>query len=129
MPNTTCAAIADLDISPTVRRSMEAIELPDVQEMIRRLGEYGLGVCVPHRHTATMDFDDLPDDLVQVEENCQVSWVPRDQLKSMRQMTPVAWKWQSGAADGVVAAAECIVICSYANDPKKSHKKHHQPGA
>ena len=116
-----------LDVAPEIRRAMESINLPQVQEMLRKLSEFGLGICIPHQHTEDMDFDYQPDDVVQVEENCHVRWVARSDFESGGQFVPVAWRW-SEAKNGALAAGKCISGCSYSNDPKKSHKKFHMPG-
>jgi len=69
----------------------EIVARPDVQEMMRRLAQYGLGVCLPHAH----DDDDLlplPPGLVQYEEELHVSFVPEDSPEAVTAL-PVSWMW------------------------------------
>ena len=51
-----------------LRTAQEAIHLPEVQEMLRRLSEYKLGIYMPHVHDEqTGEFPPLPDEVIQVE--------------------------------------------------------------
>ena len=51
-----------------LRTAQEAIHLPEVQEMLRRLSEYKLGIFMPHIHESTplavceMVREESPDD-------------------------------------------------------------------
>ena len=57
-----------------LRTAQEAIHLPEVQEMLRRLSEYRLGIFMPHMHDEeTGEFQPLPDDVMQVESGLEVS--------------------------------------------------------
>ena len=95
-----------------VEQAAEAIKTEEVQEIIKRLAKYGLGVCIPHMHAKdTGDFRDLPNDLVQRESQLQVSFVPRSSIND--QDIPVAWRWNDE-----VQVAEICRIC-------KSDKMHH----
>ena len=50
-----------------------AIHFPEVQEMLRKLSEYQLGIFMPHMHDEqTGDFQSLPDELMQVESGLKV---------------------------------------------------------
>ena len=60
---------------PALRRAQAAIHLPEVQAMLQRLSEFDLGIFMPHRHDElTGDFQPLPDDAMQVESGCKVSF-------------------------------------------------------
>ena len=49
-----------------LKRAQTAIHLPEVQDMLRRLSEYKLGIFMPHVHDdATGDFLLLPDDVMR----------------------------------------------------------------
>lgn len=37
-------------VHPDVRRAADSIHLPEVQELVKRLAEYGLAVALPHMH-------------------------------------------------------------------------------
>ena len=50
-----------------LRTAQEAIHFPEVQEMLRRLSEYRLGIFMPHMHDEqTGEFRLLPDQIMQV---------------------------------------------------------------
>ena len=112
-------AVINMKIDPEIQKAREAIGLPEVQEIMRKLSKYNLGVCIPHMHGAETDFEALPDDTVQIEEDCRVRWVRRSALNAMPGSVPVAWRWRS---NGIQSAAECMQICSPA---KKGHKRSH----
>lgn len=109
-----------MKMAPEISKAMQAIELPEVRDMLRRLAEYNLGVCIPHMHRTDLDFDMLPSDTVQVEEDGHVSWLARVDLDPDRGSIPVAWRWTS---NGAVNDVECIQTCS--PNEKKGHKKGH----
>ena len=68
--------------------------------MLRRLSEYDLGIFMPHQHDEkTGDFQPLPDDLMQVESGCKVSFQRTDTIAGQAdRYLPVAWLWRSGAS-------------------------------
>jgi hypothetical protein len=69
----------------------EIVARPEIQDVMRRLAEHGLGVCLPHAH----DDDDLlplPPGLVQYEEELRVSFVPEDSPEATTAL-PVSWMW------------------------------------
>jgi len=84
-----------------------AIELPEVQEILRRLSAFHLGVYMPHSHDEeTGAFQVLPAGVLQVEDDLQVSFQPADQ--SAGSYVPVAWVWREGE---LAAGAACTAIC------------------
>ena len=75
-----------------------AIELPEVQEMARRLAAYGLGVFMPHMHDSAGEMLPLPEGVVQVEgEDLRASFVPADQVTDTpeKQFMAVGWRWST----------------------------------
>ena len=125
MPTKTSSAVANMRIAPEIGNAFDAINTKEVQDIVKQLAKFNLGVCVPHMHSPSYDFAALPEDVVQVEEDCKVSWVPRGALESSLGAIPVAWRWHD---DGIHAAAKCIAICS-PNLKKEGHKKTgHLPG-
>lgn len=117
-------SLKNMSVAPEVERAIASIDLPEVQEMIKRLSEFNLAVYAPHMHSEDIDFAAQPNHFVQIEEDCRVRWVSREQLKHFETSIPVAWRWVD---DGIHAAAKCIAICS--PNPKKGHKKTgHLPG-
>ncbi len=82
---------------PALRRAQDAIHLPEVQAMLQRLSAYDLGIFMPHQHDErTGDFQPLPDDVMQVEAGCKVSFQRMDEIAADRYL-PVAWRWRAGA--------------------------------
>ena len=98
---------------PMIETAETAIEKPEVQEMIRRLGEYGLGVFMPHRHDEESgEYQLLPAGLVQVERNLQVTFEPdSDELRET--CSAVAWRWDKGV--------EAVARCMYCQDTQRGH--------
>ena len=48
--------------------AQEAIHFPEVQEMLRKLSEFNLGIYMPHMHDEqTGQFQLLPEEVLQVE--------------------------------------------------------------
>lgn len=65
----------DSGLPQALRTAQEAIHLPEVQEMLRRLSEYKLGVFMPHMHDEhTGEFQALPDEVTQLESGLKVSF-------------------------------------------------------
>ena len=84
-----------------LRTAQEAIHLPEVQEMLRRLSEYRLGVFMPHMHDEqTGDFQPLPDEVMQVESGLEVSFQPTEEIASrIDHFLPVGWFWRAGVSE------------------------------
>jgi hypothetical protein len=90
-----------------LRAAQEAIHLPEVQEMLRKLSEFKLGIFMPHMHDEhTGAFNLLPDDVTQVESGLEVSFQSSEQIASQTagRFLPVGWFWRAGAA---TASAVC----------------------
>ena len=76
--------------------AQQAMELPEVQEMGRRLSAYGLGVSMPHMHDDKGDLVPMPEGIVQVEgDDLRASFVPADQVTDTpeQQYVTVGWRW------------------------------------
>lgn len=86
-------------LPPTLRTAQEAIHLPEVEEMLRKLSEYKLGIFMPHVHDEqTGKFLPLPDEVVQVESGLEVSFRPTEEIASQTdRFLPVGWFWRAGA--------------------------------
>jgi hypothetical protein len=82
-----------------LRTAQEAIHLPEVQDMLRRLSEYKLGIFMPHMHDEkTGEFQPLPDEVMQVESGLEVSFQPAEEIASQAdRFLPVGWFWRAGA--------------------------------
>ena len=71
------------EMPPSLRKAQTAIHLPEMQSMLRRLSEFDLGIFMPHRHDErTGEFQPLPDDILQVESGCKVSFERKEQIES-----------------------------------------------
>lgn len=86
-----------------LKSAQEAIDLPEVQEMLRRLSEYKLGIFMPHMHDGlTGEFRPLPDEAVQVESGLEVSFHPAGEIADrMDCFLPVGWSWRAGGPSPV----------------------------
>ncbi len=91
---------SDRGLPQALRAAQEAIHLPEVQEMLRRLSEYNLGVCMPHMHDErTGGFQSLANEVVQVESGLAVSFRPAAELAGQEdRFLPVGWFWRAGAS-------------------------------
>lgn len=80
----------------SMQRAQAAIETDEVREMVKRLADFNLGVCMPHMHPAPGEFVDLPPEMVAVERKTE--FVSHAEAEGT---LPVAWRWN----DGVVTVA------------------------
>ena len=89
--------------------AQQAIHLPEVQEMLRRLSEFKLGIFMPHRHDEqTGEFQALPDEVVQVESGLEVSFQAKKKIANQTdRFLPVAWIW---GADAPTPSAVCEMV-------------------
>ena len=97
------------DLPQALRTAQEAIHLPEVQEMLRRLSEYKLGIFMPHIHDEqTGEFQPLPDEVMQVESGLEVSFRPTEEIANQTdRFLPVGWFWRAGAS---TPSAVCEMI-------------------
>ena len=121
LPNTTQS------LPPGLRSAQTAVQLPEVQEMLRRLADHGLGIFMPHMHDErTGNFLSLPDDVTQVEAGLAVSFQPAAEIANQAaRFLPVAWLWRAGA---VTAAAACEMVEPESVEGNEPSIKHKMPG-
>ena len=102
-PTNACSLPSEL------RAAQAAIHLPEVQEMLRKLSGFNLGVFMPHMHDeATGDFKPLADDVVQIESALEVSFKSILAVSDQgERFLPVGWVWRAGASS-VSAACEMV---------------------
>ena len=96
-----------LSLPQGMRTAQEAIDLPEVQEMLRRLSEFNLGIFMPHMHDEhTGEFHPLPDGVTKVESSLEVSFQLTRQIarQTAGRFLPVGWYWRTGAS---TASAVC----------------------
>ena len=107
------AATVSRDIGnglPTdLKIAQAAIQLPEVQEMLRRLSDYKLGIFMPHMHAErTGEFEVLADGLVQVESGLEVSFQASEEVEQGKtQFMPVGWLWRNGK---LTTSAACEMV-------------------
>ena len=111
---------------PALRRAQAAIHLPEVQAMLQRLSEFDLGIFMPHRHDElTGDFQPLPDDAMQVESGCKVSFQNTQEIMNQAdRFLPVAWRWRAGAS---TPASACEMVVEEGHDDARRPVKHKMP--
>ena len=87
-------------LPPAMRMAQEAIHLPEVQEMLRRLSEYQLGIFMPHRHDEeTGEFRPLAEEVLQVESGLKVSFQASETIANLNaEFLPVGWFWHAGTS-------------------------------
>ena len=110
-------------LPPALATAQSAIHFPEVQEMLRKLAEYKLGIFMPHMHEqATGDFMALADDVMQVESGLDVSFQSRQKIASQPdRFFPVGWIWHAGASTPVAA---CEMVENESGDDEDRHIQH-----
>jgi hypothetical protein len=111
-------------LPPALKLAQEAIHFPAVQEMLRKLSGYGLGIFMPHKHDEqTGEFQPLPEQFIQVESSLEVSFRPLEQIASQTDsFLPVGWMWRAGSA---TPSAVCEMVRDQTPgnvDPSVKHK-------
>ena len=111
-------------LPPALVTAQEAINLPEVQEMLRKLSQYNLGIFMPHMHEEkTGRFQALPPKTVQVEAGLQVSFRSESEIAQDREnFLPVGWVWCK-EKQGITESATCVVICK--RSPDGGHTNYH----
>ncbi len=111
-----------LGLPPTLRTAQAAMHLSDVQEMLRRLSEHGLGIFMPHMHDEkTGEFQPLSDQLMQVEAGLEVSFrLAAEITEHAGRFLPVAWVWR----DGISMPSS---VCEMMQDDEEPPVKHKMP--
>lgn len=97
----TIANVSRANVLPSgLRSAQEAVQLPEVQAMLRRLSEFNLGIFMPHIHDEhSGDFQPLPDELLQVESGLAVSFLPTVDIEHQTdRFVPVGWVWRAGTS-------------------------------
>ena len=105
MTTTSVSNTSAAELPQALAAAQAAMHFPEVQEMLRRLSEYQLGILMPHMHEAqTGDFQALPDDLIQVESGLKVSFRSSQEIQALGdRFLPVGWVWRAGAPIPVAA--------------------------
>lgn len=93
---------AERELPPSMLEAQNAIETPEVQEIIEQLAKYNLGVCMPHMHVSG-DFQVQPATIVQVEAKSE--FLSAEQVAELGTL-PVSWRWHEGQ---VIVCGSCHV--------------------
>jgi len=118
--------VAARGLPQALRTAQEAIHLPEVQAMLRRLSEYNLGICMPHMHDErTGGFQPLTDEVMQVESGLAVSFRPAAEIAGQEdRFLPVGWFWRAGAS---APAAVCEMVRDERPGDRERNVKHKMP--
>ena len=92
-------------IHPDILNAISSVDLPEVQEMMERLSQFGLGIMVPHCHTDVLDFAPLPNGMVQIENNLQISFKNRNDIG--KHVIPVGWRWNGESSEAIMRCGWC----------------------
>ena len=109
-----------------LRTAQEAIHLPEVQEMLRRLSEYKLGIFMPHMHDPqTVESPPRPDQVTQLESVLQVSFQLTEAIANQTdRFRPVGWIWR---AAGSTPFAVCEMVQEERPGDIERNGKHKMP--
>ena len=106
--------------------AQESINNPDVQEMIKKLATFNLGVFMPHQHNQESgNFEVLEDGMMQMENDLQVSFLSKKEANPNTYL-PVGWVWQN---NGLTESATCTFGCNLVTSPTTGavvHIKQHK---
>jgi hypothetical protein len=107
--DTNVSLVSATGLPKELLTAQEAIHFPEVQEMLRKLSKYNLGIFMPHMHEdETGRFQSLPDGLVQVEDGLRVSFCKEEAIKDSNSYVPIGWVWRENAS---VSSARCVMRC------------------
>ena len=103
--------------------AQDALNLPEVQKMLRRLSEFQLGIFMPHMHDEkTGAFQLLGDDVVQVESGLEVSFKATEEIVNQQNsFLPVGWYWRD---DQSAPVAVCEMISRESEINGERHADH-----
>ena len=109
-----------------LRTAQSAMELPEVQDMLRRLSAFQLGIFMPHQHDdRTGEFQPLPDEVTQLESGRAVSFERLDEIaRRTESFLPVGWRWCDGAP---TVAAVCEMADQEGPEDEEEPVKHKHP--
>jgi len=117
---------ANLGLPQALSKAQDASHLPEVQEMLRKLAEYRLGIFMPHMHDEqTGEFQPLPDQIMQVESGLEVSFQSAETIANQADRSlPVGWVWREG---GATPLAVCEMVQQETPGDEQRAIKHKMP--
>ena len=127
MTTTIVSQTGRLDLPQALRIAQEAIHFPEVQDMLRKLAEYKLGIFMPHMHDEkTGEFQQLPDKVTQVESGLAVSFESAEKIANQSdRFLPVGWVWQGSAS---TPSSVCEMISEEGQEITRRYTKHKMAG-
>ena len=113
-------------LPPALKTAQAAMQLPEVQDMLRRLSAFQLGIFMPHRQDdGSGEFQPLPDEVTQVESGRAVSFEQLDEIaRRTESFLPVGWLWRAGAS---TVAAACEMAAREGPEDEEAPIKHKHP--
>ena len=113
-------------LPPALKTAQAAMQLPEVQEMLRRLSAFRLGIFMPHQHDdSTGEFQPLPDEVMQVESGRTVSFERLEEVaRRTEAFLPVGWLWRAGI---LTVAAACEMAAQEGPEDEERNIKHKMP--
>ena len=113
-------------LPPALKTAQAAMQLPEVQDMLRRLSAFRLGIFMPHQHDdSTGEFQPLPDEVTQLESGRAVSFERLEEIaRRTESFLPVGWRWCDGAP---TVAAVCEMADQEGPEDEEEPVKHKHP--
>ena len=123
MMTASVSQVSARGLPQALRTAQAAIHLPEVQEMLRKLSEFKLGIFMPHMHDEqTGEFQPLPDGVMQVESGLAVSFQRTKEIANQGdRFLPVGWLWRAGAS---APSAVCEMVSEARLGATERYDKH-----
>lgn len=68
-------------------------DIPEVQDALKILSKYGMGMVFAHSHNAQGEFTELPKGVAAYEEDLKVTFHDVSTLGLKEGFIPVGWRW------------------------------------
>ena len=81
----------DSNLPDFISSAQEAIQTIEIQEIIKKISSFGLGVFIPHMHPEERGFAELPAGMVSLEKNLNVTFVNQEEITG--ESIAVGWRW------------------------------------
>ena len=110
-----------------LRNALSSVHLPEVQEMIRKLRKYNMGVVALHGHDdETGHFTAWPEGKMQVESDLKVTFEDTADVQArMEEFVPVGWVWED---NGTTAMSVCNTVCRKRGSDTQHYNFHESQG-
>ena len=91
------------ELPQSMRIAQQAIQTQEIKDIIKRLAEFNLGICMPHMHLQEGEFSELPSDMLSLEVKSDFIFIKDTDKENT---LPVAWRWHNGQ---VITAGSCHI--------------------